>query len=152
MKVIAFAIGVMGLTLLACAAPALSFLRAEGTRLVDEKTRQPVLLKGCNLGNWLMIEPWMLGGVIDAKEAKDQVTIIATLKSRFGEERGQGLIDLYRDNYIGARDFELLKTFGFNVVRVPFDYRIIQDDEPPYRIRERAFRELDRALEMAEAA
>ena len=97
----AFAVGVIAFPLVTNAAPALAFLRADGTRLVDEQTRQPILLKGCNLGNWLMIEPWMLGGVLDAKEVKDQVTIIQTLKSRFGEERGQALIDLYRDNYIG---------------------------------------------------
>ena len=24
-----------------------------------------MLLKGCNFGNWFMIEPWMLGGTID---------------------------------------------------------------------------------------
>ena len=70
MRIVAFALVVLALPLFAAAAPALGFLRADGTRLVDEKTRQPVVLKGCNLGNWLMIEPWMLGGII---EAKDQV-------------------------------------------------------------------------------
>src|SRR2546423_7947602 len=114
---LAFALVVLALPLLAAAAPALGFLRADGSRLVDEKTRQPVLLKGCNFGNWLMIEPWMLGGVL---EGKDQLSIFSTLKSRFGNERGQKLIDLYRTNYITPRDFELIKTFGFNVVRVPF--------------------------------
>src|SRR3954464_12121426 len=101
MRTIAFTVGVIVLPLVAFAAPALSFLRADGVRLVDEETRKPVLLKGCNFGNWLMIEPWMLGGVIDANDAKDQVTIFRTLKSRFGEERGQALIDVYRANYIG---------------------------------------------------
>ena len=145
----ASALVVLVLPLFAAAAPALGFLRADGTRLVDEKTRQPVVLKGCNLGNWLMIEPWMLGHVI---EAKDQVGIINTFKTRFGDERGQRLIDRYRANYITPRDFELIKNFGFNVVRVPFDYRMLQEDEPPYRIRKDAFVHLDRALEMAEAA
>jgi hypothetical protein len=96
-----------------------------------------------------MIEPWMLGGII---EGKDQVGIINTFKTRFGDERGQRLIELYRLNYITPRDFELIRTFGFNVVRVPFDYRILQEDEPPYRVRKDAFVHLDRALEMAEAA
>src|SRR5690348_2248562 len=85
MRMIAFVAGMLGILstpLAAGAAPALAFLRAEKTRLVDEQARQPVLLKGCNLGNWLMIEPWMLGGVLDAT---DQVTIIGTFKSRFGE-------------------------------------------------------------------
>src|SRR5205809_7302829 len=91
MRVIASALVMLAFPLSASAA--LSFLRADGTRLVDEKTRQPVVLKGCNLGNWLMIEPWMLGGVI---EAKDQVGIVNTFKTRFGDEQGQRLIDRYR--------------------------------------------------------
>src|SRR5437762_2377777 len=149
MRVIAFTLVVLTAPFFATAGPSLGFIRADGARLVEEKSRQPIVLKGCNLGNWLMIEPWMLGGVL---EGKDQLSIFSTFKSRFGDERGQTLIDLYRTNYITPRDFELIKTFGFNVVRVPFDYRMLQEDEPPYRIREHAFVHLDRALEMAEGA
>lgn len=142
-------VAVLVLSVGASAAPAVGFLRADGSRLIDENTRRPVVLKGCNLGNWLMIEPWMLGNI---DGAKDQVGIINTFKTRFGDERGQRLIDLYRQNFITPRDFELIKTFNFNAVRVPFDYRILQEDEPPYRVRKDAFVHLDRALEMAEAA
>jgi endoglucanase len=126
----------------------LSLLHAEGTRLVDANGNA-AHLKGCNLGNWLMIEPWMLGGCI---EARDQFTIFATLRQRFGDDAGTHLIDLYRGNYITPRDFDIIKSFGFNLVRLPFDYRMVQDDQPPYPIRADAFKWLDHAVDMADAA
>ena len=74
---------------------------------------QPVTLRGCNLGNWLMIEPWMLGGCLDVP---DQGQLTDILSRRFGHERGTRLLDLYRESYITPRDFALIKSFGFNLV------------------------------------
>src|SRR5207248_2777412 len=127
---------------------ALPPLHAEGTRIVDPSGK-PVVLRGCNLGNWLMIEPWMLGGTL---KAKDQGEITDILRERFGDERGYGLVELYREHYITPRDFDLVKSFRFNVVRVPFDYRLLQDEKPPYAMRADAFKWLDRALKLAEDA
>src|SRR5581483_11713376 len=61
----------------------LSFLHADGTKFVTDDGK-PVLLKGCNLGNWLMIEPWMLGGCLDMR---DQAEFFSTLNQRFGPDR-----------------------------------------------------------------
>jgi hypothetical protein len=41
------------------AEPRLSFLRIEDGRTIDESGRE-LTLKGCNLGNWLLLEMWML--------------------------------------------------------------------------------------------
>lgn len=41
------------------AAPPLPFLHSSGPSIVNEKN-EPVLLHGCNFGNWLLLEPWML--------------------------------------------------------------------------------------------
>lgn len=133
---------------LAPAFAALPVLRAGGTRVVDPSGK-PVVLRECNLGNWLMIEPWMLGGCV---AARDQGQITDVLRQRFGDERGYGLMELYREHYITPRDLELIKGFGFNVVRVPFDFRLLQDENPPYAMRADAFKWLDRVLELAENA
>ncbi|HUB23883.1 MAG TPA: cellulase family glycosylhydrolase [Tepidisphaeraceae bacterium] len=138
----------LALTCSAALGDRLPLLHADGTRLVDANGNV-VHLKGCNLGNWFMIEPWMLGNCI---EARDQFTIFATLRDRFGEDAGNHLIDLYRGGYITPRDFDIIKSFGFNLVRLPFDYRMVQDDTPPYPIRADAFKWLDHAVDMADAA
>jgi glucan 1,3-beta-glucosidase len=126
----------------------LPFLHAQGDHLADDENH-PVLLKGCNLGNYLMIEPWMLGGII---QATDQAQIFSTWRTRFGEERAQHLIDLYRDGYITPRDFAQIKSFGFNVARLPFDYRILQNDTAPYSLKPDAFHWLDKTVAMARDA
>jgi glucan 1,3-beta-glucosidase len=147
MRLLAFLLAVL-IASFAFAGSNLPALRADGTRMIGPDGKA-VILRGCNLGNWLMIEPWMLGGCI---EAQDQGHITDLLRQRFGDERGYNLLELYRQNYITPRDFELVKHFGFNVVRVPFDYRLLQDEKPPYAMRPDAFKWLDRALELAEQA
>src|SRR3954468_13931793 len=85
-------------------ATSLPALHADGTRMVDA-TGKPVTLRGCNLGNWLMIEPWMLGNLIDVQ---DQGQLTDILGRRFGAEDGMRLTNLYRENYVTPRDLELI--------------------------------------------
>lgn len=132
----------------------LPFISASGSRLVDVRGSQ-VTLKGCNLGNYLMLETWMFGGTLGTgpdHTFRDGATVYRTLRQRFGEEKSQHLIELYRDGWIMPRDFELIKAFGFNVVRLPFDYRLIQEEQRPFAIKRDAFRWLDHAVQMAEDA
>ena len=114
-----------------------------------------VTLKGCNLGNYLMLESWMFGGTLGTgpdHAFRDGATVYRTLRQRFGEEKSQHLIELYRDGWIMPRDFDVIKSFGFNVVRLPFDYRLIQEEQRPFAIKHDAFRWLDHAVQMAEDA
>ena len=122
-----------------------SFLRAEGTRIVDEAGR-PVVLKGCNLGNWFLLEMWML----DIEGVRDQYEFEAILGKRFGVDEKDRLMELYRENWITERDFEIIRSFGFNVVRLPFHYSLLEDDAQPLHLKENAFAWLDRAVKMAE--
>lgn len=124
-----------------------SFLRAEGTRIVDEAGR-PVVLKGCNLGNWFLLEMWMF----DLEGVRDQYEFEAILSKRFGVDEKDRLMELYREHWITARDFEIIRSFGFNVVRLPFHYSLLEDDAQPLHLKENAFAWLDRAVKMAEDA
>src|SRR5436190_21279378 len=99
--------------------PATPLDRLATTRAAFVNPRgETIVLKGCNLGNWLMIEPWMIGAI----DARDQAELIQSLTDRFGDGRAQTLLDTYRDGFMQARDMEIIRSFGFNVVRVPFDY------------------------------
>jgi endoglucanase len=125
-------------------AASLSPLHPDGTRMVDASGK-PVVLRGCNLGNWLMLEAWMLKWDI-----ADQQTLIATLTDRFGEQECRKLMDSYREGYVTARDMQIVKSFGFNLVRVPFDSRLLMDEFG--QMRDEPFRWLDRAVNLAEDA
>jgi glucan 1,3-beta-glucosidase len=120
-------------------------LAGKGTAVAELASGKPVTLKGCNLGNWLLLEPWM-----QRWDIADQQTIIRTLADRFGDAKADELMEAYRAGYITPRDFELVKSFHFNLVRLPFESLLLADEQG--KMRPDAFKWLDRALEMAEAA
>ena len=128
-------------------------ISSDGAKLVDPAGKM-VNLKGCNLGNWLILESWMFGGTLqlDGKNFPDQTMLYAKLNERFGREKAEQLMDVFRAGYITARDFDLIKSFGFNTVRLPFDYRALEDDATPGQLRPNAFKWIDHALDLAEAA
>lgn len=121
-------------------------LRVQDGRLV-RNDGQPIALRGVNLGNWLLIEPGGLGDTIG--EFADQAGLFHVLRDRFGEAERRRLIDVYRDHYITARDFDNVAAFGFNVVRVGFDHELLEDADRPFVLREDAFKYLDYAVQEA---
>lgn len=134
-------------------AGSLAPLTVNGKHLVTP-TGEVVTLRGVNTGNWLLLEPWMWG--LQQSHAADgfadQATIFEVLDERFGESRADELMDIYRENWMTPRDFEIIKSFGFNVVRLPFHYSILEDPDNPGQLREDAFKWIDRGIEMSQDA
>jgi glucan 1,3-beta-glucosidase len=125
----------------------LPFLRGSGTEIVDEDEKT-VVLRGCNLGNWLLIEPWMLG----LSGLRDQSQIEKNLTDRFGQDEKDHLLNLFRENWITPRDFGIIRSWNFNVVRLPFNCNLLEGESNPGQLKPDAFYWLDRAVEMAEEA
>ena len=123
-------------------------LRVEEGRIVDDASR-PVILKGTNLGNWLMLEMWMLA--VNEAGVTDQYELEQTLARRFGEPERQRLMDIYREHFITERDFQIVRSFGMNVVRLPFNYELLESDDEPFTLKPDAWKWLDRAIDYAEA-
>jgi endoglucanase len=121
-------------------------LRVDGPRIIDEAGK-PVTLRGVNLGNWLLIEPGVFNSAIGKFD--DQDTLFQILRDRFGEGERRRLINVYRDHFITARDFDNVAAFKFNLVRVGFDYDLLEDDVAPMKLRDDAFKYLDFAVAQA---
>jgi len=130
-------------------AQTLPLLSASGTAWVDS-AGNAVTLRGCNLGNWFVQEMWMHSMRTDG--IPDQYTMEQVLTRRFGAATKDRLMETYRANYITARDFAIIKSFGMNVVRLPILYTLLEDDSRPFELRPDAWAQLDRAVNMAEAA
>jgi hypothetical protein len=121
-------------------------LVAEGKHLVD-RDGSVVQLRGVNLGNWLLIEPWMLRWF----DVPDQHTIRQTLVSRFGTEFADHFFARYRQSYMRAEDFAAIRAAGFNCVRLPIDYRLLVDDAGQFRDDSHAYERIDFAIDQAAA-
>src|ERR1017187_760963 len=125
-------------------------LHANGAAIVDDHG-QPVILRGCNLGNWLLNELWMMD-MKGPDDPKDHWQLEELLQQRFGVEEKERLFAVYRENWIKLRDFDIIKSWGFNTVRLPFYYDLLENDTVPGQLRPDAFKWLDRAINMATKA
>src|SRR6476469_3260310 len=105
------------------------FLKADGTRIVDEAGRE-VILRGIGLGGWMLQEPYMLqlGGV-----AGTQNEIKAHIKDLVGEERTDSFYTAWLANDVTKGDVDSLAAWGFNSIRLPMHYNLFTlpvDEEP----------------------
>ena len=115
---------------------------------ITNKKNQPVFLKGVNTGNWLMLEMWMLNYA--GKGIEDQHEFIETLEHRFGKEKSEKLMDIYRSHWMKESDFDVIKSFGMNTIRLPFDYKLLMDsDTKPFKLKSDAWEWLDLTIKIA---
>jgi len=121
----------------------LTLLHTDGAKWAKASGNQ-VLLKGTNLGNWLVQEFWMMGQ--GGNGVTDQCTLEAKLTERFTYPEKERLIKLFRDSWITERDWDQLQAFGFNVVRLPILWSVIEDENNPKTLRADAWHYLDWAI------
>lgn len=103
------------------------YLRTDGRAIVNTRG-QGVILRGVNLGGWLLQESWMTPNNGEDK-AWGNYDTLEVLNERFGDEKAADLINTYLDNWITVSDIDYLKALGVNCVRVPFWYRNFQSDD-----------------------
>ena len=100
-------------------------------------------LKGVNLGGWLLMEGYILGGRnISESEFKRNFSKIHGAVGLREFER------LFRDNFIREVDFKNISEMGANVVRLPFNHRLIETR--PFVYSEEGFSYLNQALDWAQ--
>ena len=105
----------------------ISFLTVKDGYIVNENGEN-VVLKGVNLGNWLLWETWM-GFVPEYTEDWAYYDTLQVLLDRFGEEKTAEIVKTYEDNFITEEDISQIEKLGFNCIRVPFWYRNFMTEE-----------------------
>jgi aryl-phospho-beta-D-glucosidase BglC (GH1 family) len=88
-----------------------------------------VVLRGVNLGGWMIQESWMCPVFGPDRQWANLDTINAMKNREFTDAQIQELFDTYQDNWITSDDFDFLKSVGVNSIRIPFWYRNFMSDE-----------------------
>ena len=84
------------------------------------------MIKGVNLGNWLVLEKWMSPGLFAGTEAEDESQLSADLADVAKRER----LKAHRDSYVTERDFAYLAHHGIDTVRIPVPFFIFGTIRP----------------------
>ena len=91
---------------------------------IIEPNGNAMILKGTNLGNWLVPEGYMFKlGQVNAPHQIDEM-----LHQLVGPDSLQAFWTKYLDNYITHDDIRYLKRIGCNHIRLPFNYKLFTDD------------------------
>jgi endoglucanase len=99
------------------------FISVRGKEIIgpDEK---PFLIRGTNLGNWLVPEGYMF----KFKSVSSPRLINEALVELLGPEETRIFWKKYQDTYITAGDIHFLKASGMNSIRIPFNYRLFTNE------------------------
>lgn len=98
------------------------FLKTKETEIVNQDGAK-VYLRGVNAGGLFVQEEWMCPTSLD-----DHLRMIQTLTARFGYEKSMALIEVYESNWWTEKDFDNVKSLGFNLIRLPFAYFNLEDE------------------------
>ncbi|WP_295801282.1 cellulase family glycosylhydrolase [Mucilaginibacter sp.] len=95
------------------------FITVKGKQVIGPDNK-PFLMRGTNLGNWLVPEGYMF----KFKSVNSPKLINQALSEIMGPEDVKAFWKKYQDTYITAADIHFLKTSGMNSIRIPFNYRL----------------------------
>jgi endoglucanase len=119
--------------------PEPTWLRADGQRVVNGNG-EPMLLKGFGLGGWLNMENFITG------YGSSEVLLRHALHQILGDGIADRLIEGFLDVFFTEADASFLASTGVNSLRIPVNYRHLQDDLRSEVIRTDGFVRLDGAI------
>lgn len=100
-------------------------LKAIGKKITDSNN-ETVLLKGVNVGQWLVMEGFMSGSNGGMSQSAMKRKLLASGKSRAQIET---YFDQYRANFITKADIDFIGEKGYNCIRLPLHYELFLTDE-----------------------
>jgi aryl-phospho-beta-D-glucosidase BglC (GH1 family) len=98
------------------------FIGVRGKEIIDPDGK-PFLIRGTNLGNWLVPEGYMF----KFKKTSSPRLINQALEELIGPGAMKSFWKTYLDNYITEADIHYIKSMGMNSIRVPFNYLIFSE-------------------------
>lgn len=106
----------------------LSRLKAEGTKVVNEKGEEAVL-RSVGLGNWMLQEGYMLNPHDQSKAGTQWEMKKIYYDDGVSEEDVANFYQQWRDNFVTKKDIDYIASLGFNSIRLPMHYDLFLTKE-----------------------
>lgn len=116
------------------------FIRVENRNFYINDER--IMLYGFGIGTWLNLEHFMIG--IPGTDSQIRNAIVKA----YGENNADIFWTKFYKSIIHEDDIKFLKGLGINTLRLPFNYKLFENDQEPYSYTEQGFTEIDRVLEL----
>lgn len=101
----------------------IEFIKTKGSQLIEGHGNS-IILKGTNIGNWLVPEGYMF----KLSQVNSPRKIDELLYELIGPDSLKVFWDGFLNNYITHEDIKYLKRIGCNHIRLPFHYKLFTDD------------------------
>ena len=118
-----------------------NWLKVSSNQIINEKG-DTVYLRGFGLGGMLHMENF-----IDGYPANEE-TMREGLLEVLGGEKYNLFFNNFFESYFTEPDAEYIHSLGLNLLRIPINYHLFEDDLNPGVIKEGAFKHLDRVIEL----
>jgi len=122
----------------------MDWLRVAGRHVVNEAGER-VVLRGFGLGGWLNMENFITG------YGSSEVLHRQAMREVLGDDLYDDFFSGFLSAFFGDADAAFLASVGVNSLRIPLNYRHLEDDLRPGVIREDGFAQLDRAIDACAA-
>ena len=116
-----------------------NWLHVSGDQIV-KANGDTVLLRGFGLGGMLHMENFIDGYPANEQAMRDG------LKKVLGERKYNLYFDTFYKNYFTEADAAYIQSLGLNLVRIPINYHLFEDDMNPGVIRQEPFVYLDSVI------
>lgn len=116
-------------------------LQARGARFVDG-TGRPIRLRGFGLGGWMNMENFITGYPGTESQCR------SAIRGAVGESSSQRFFDRLLTTFFDADDVAFIRSLGLNCLRLPLNYRHLENDADPFVVKEDGFKHLDRVIEL----
>ena len=100
------------------------YFHTKGSEIISPDGK-PFLIRGTNLGNWLVPEGYMF----KLQSVNSPRLIDQAFTELVGPSEMKDFWTRFQDNYISSSDIQYLKGIGTNSIRVPFNYRLFTNED-----------------------
>jgi aryl-phospho-beta-D-glucosidase BglC (GH1 family) len=118
-----------------------NWLKVSGDQIVNQKG-DTVFLRGFGLGGMLHMENFINGYPANEQSMRDELLKV------LGENKYKLYFDTFLKNYFTEPDAQYVHSMGLNLIRIPINYHLFEDDMNPGVIKDSAFIHLDRVIEL----